>query len=1093
MGRAVAYLVCAFAAAGLVCPGAGGEIAAGAKPTSTEAAAAEPTASDTSAPAASTESITSIPSTSATAKPVDFERDIRPILADNCFHCHGRDDEHRKAKLRLDTAEGAAAAGAIVPGETAASPLVKRITSADPDFQMPPPDSKRSLTGGQIALLTQWVAEGAEYKAHWAFVPIERKVPPPVEDGDHWIENPIDMFVLARLNAEGIAPAPRANKETLLRRVTLDLTGVPPTIEELDAFLADDGPDAYERAIDRLLASPGYGEHMAARWLDVARYADTFGYQTDFEMYVWPWRDWVIDTFNRNMPYDQFMTWQLAGDLLPDATQEQRLATTFNRLHRQTNEGGSIPEEFRVAYVVDRTNTFATAFLGVTMQCAQCHDHKFDPISQKDYYSLFAFFDDIDESGMYSFFTRTTPSPGMFLLTDEEEARKAELARAVDEARSARDAEAGAARDRFTAWLNDPARPVPEPAPVVALPFETIEEGKTANIANAEASVTVAEGVALEPGAIGQAARFDGEAIVDCVDQARFERTQPFSLSLWVKTEEHPEHVVVCHTTMASLDAASRGYELLLEDGRPTVGLTHYWPGNAIRIEAREAIPTGQWVHLAVTYDGTSSAAGVRIYQNGAPMAVDVIRDNLFKTILYDEPDKGPGLKLAARFRDVGFKDSGIDEFRVYDRPLSCAEVAALALNQPVADRIASLLADAAQHDDALFDYYLHAVDGPYKDAAARFQQCAQEENAFLTGLREIMVMEDMAEPRQAYVLSRGAYDAPAEPVEPATPDSILPYPENLPRNRLGLAQWLTDPANPLTARVAVNRYWQMFFGRGLVETQEDFGTQGRAPTHPKLLDWLASEFMNSGWNVQELQKLILLSATYRQDSRPRPDLAERDPLNELLACGPRQRLTAEAIRDSALAASGLLVEKRGGPSVYPYQPGDIWRDASQVSYTEATGEGLYRRSMYTFWKRTVPPPSMLSFDAVAREVCVVRREVTATPLQSLILLNDPQYVEAARVLASRALSAAPEDLDGRIEQIFRALVSREPTSDEVAVLRQAYDEQRDYYLEHPDKAVGILNVGETPAPEGVVDAEAAATAAVAQVIMNLDEFQVRY
>ncbi|MCL4216261.1 MAG: DUF1549 domain-containing protein, partial [Candidatus Hydrogenedentes bacterium] len=856
------------------------------------AGAEEPAASTSSNP--STLSTVSIPSTT---KPVDFERDIRPILADNCFHCHGRDDEHRKAKLRLDTAEGAAAAGAIVPGDTAASPLVKRITSADPDFQMPPPDSKRSLTAAQVALLTQWVAEGAAYKAHWAFVPIERKLPPPVEDGNHWVENPIDMFVLARLNAEGIEPAPRANKETLLRRVTLDLTGVPPSIDELDAFLADEGPDAYERAIDRLLASPAYGEHMAARWLDVARYADTFGYQTDFEMYVWPWRDWVIDAFNRNMPYDQFMTWQLAGDLLPDATQEQRLATTFNRLHRQTNEGGSIPEEFRVAYVVDRTNTFATAFLGVTMQCAQCHDHKFDPISHKDYFSLFAFFDDIDESGMYSFFTRTTPSPGMFLLTDEEEARKAELARTVDEARSARDAEAAAARDRFTAWLNDPARSVPEPAPVVALPFETIEEGKTANTANGEASVTVAEGVILEPGVIGQAARFDGEAIVDCVDQARFERTQPFSLSLWVKTEAHPEHVVACHTTMASLDAASRGYELLLEDGRPTVGLTHYWPGNAIRIEARDAIPAGQWVHLAVTYDGTSSASGVQIYQNGAPMAVDVIRDNLFKTILYDEPEKGPGLKLAARFRDVGFKESGIDEFRVYDRALSSAEVAALAVNQPVAEHIASLLAEPSQHDQALFDYYLHAVDGPYKDAAARFQQCAEEENAFLTGLREIMVMEDMAEPRQAYVLERGSYDAPAEPVQPATPDSILPYPENLPRNRLGLAQWLTDPANPLTARVAVNRYWQMFFGRGLVETQEDFGTQGRAPTHPKLLDWLASEFMDSGWNVQELQKLILLSATYRQDSKPRPDLAERDPLNELLACGPRQRLTAEAIR----------------------------------------------------------------------------------------------------------------------------------------------------------------------------------------------------
>ncbi len=1050
--------------------------------------------------------------------PVDFNRDVRAILADNCFHCHGRDANHRKAKLRLDIREEAVAAGAIVPGDAAASELVRRIRATDGD-RMPPVDSKRSLTPEQIETLTRWVAEGAAYQPHWAFIPVGETPVPEVKDAA-WPRNGLDAFIVERLEREEIAPSAEADKETLLRRVTLGLTGLPPTLSEIDAYLADTSPEAYEKVVERLLAAPAYGERMALDWLDVARYADTFGYQNDVESRVWPWRDWVIGAFNANMPYDQFITWQLAGDLIPDATDESRLATAFNRLHRQTNEGGSIPEEFRVEYVADRTRTFSTAFLGLNMECARCHDHKFDPISQKEYYETFAFFDDIDECGLYSHFTPATPTPAMVLMTDADRALQKAHEDVITAANAKMDEERKLARERFIAWLKDPARALPVAAPVIHLPLDEMAEGKTANAAQAEKAATVeSEGVTLVEGVAGQAMTFSGDHALAVPDGGQFERTQPFSLSLWVKTAAHAEHLVVAHCTTASLDAGSRGYELLLEHGRPTFGLTHFWPGNAIRVEARDAIPVNQWVHVGVTYDGSSSAAGVALYVNGVTAAVDVVRDGLTRTILYESGQ--PSLTFAARFRDTGFTGGAIDELQVFDRALTKVEMECLSwccsqsladttgdadesklsstsplppfeggeespLHRRLRERVASHHADV---DEELFEYFLSAVDQPYRDALAVLRAARDAENAFVSALPEIMVMRDLPAPRVAHVLARGAYDAPAEAVEPDTPESIMPFSPELPRNRLGLAQWVTDPKNPLTARVAVNRYWQMFFGRGLVETQEDFGTQGRPPTHPELLDWLAGEFVQSGWDVKALHRLIVTSATFRQDSNPRDELMERDPANALLARGPRLRLPAEVVRDEALAASGLLVAKVGGPSVKPYQPGDLWKDASQVTYVEDTGEGLYRRSMYTYWKRTVPPPTMLTFDAPTREFCQVRREVTATPLQSLILLNDVQYVEAARVLAAKVM--AVEGVDARLTMAFRELVGRHPDVEEAEILRAAYEEQAALYAGNVEGAAAYASAGAAVKSETQDAAELAAMTAVAQMIMNLNEFVV--
>ena len=1014
----------------------------------------------------------------------DFNRQIRPILSDKCFACHGPDSAARKAKLRLDVREVAIERGAFVPGDAAASELVARIHDDDDFFRMPPPESTLTLSEEEKALLTAWIAAGAEYQPHWSLIPVADVAVPAVDGTGGWVRNGIDAFVLRRLSEEGFAPSPEEDPATLLRRVTLDLTGLPPTPVEIRAFLTDDAPDAYERVVDRLLASSAYGERMAMDWLDAARYADTFGYQNDVENDVWPWRDWVIRAFNDNLPYDDFITWQLAGDLVEHPTQEQRLATAFNRLHRQTNEGGSVNEEFRIEYVLDRTETASLAFLGLTVQCARCHDHKFDPISQRDYYAMSAFFDDIDESGLYSHFTHTAPTPTM-LLYGEGQQRKHErlrrrIARAeVFAARADQDAMARAA-----AWIASGAPDITAAEPVLHWPLDTVDGEKTPNTANPGKPGRVD----LEPkpiaGAIGGALVFSGENSVTSRAVPVFERVDPFSLALWVNAPAHVTHTVLLHRCKAESDAASRGYELLLEDGRPTFSLVHFWPGNAVRVMTKEPLPTGEWVHLTATYDGSSRASGVHLYINGVEASLEIVRDHLDRTITYEGDE--PPLTLAQRFRDAGFKDGAVDDVRVYDVALTALEAAALAHRRTVAEERD---AHVAAGDNTLLAAH-YAARATAIDHARGLHEARLEESGFVQSIPPIMVMEEMATPRQAYVLERGQYDQHGEPVAPSTPESVLPFGGDLPRNRLGLAQWLVDPRNPLTARVAVNRYWQLFFGRGIVESQEDFGSQGTPPTHPDLLDYLAHGFMQD-WDVKALVRRIVLSATYRQSSAASPALRERDPHNTLLARGPRYRLPAELIRDNALAASGLLVEQRGGPSVKPYQPSGLWRDAGSTDYAASTGADLYRRSMYTFVKRTVPHPAMLTFDATNREVCVVRRERTETPLQSLVLLNDPEFVEAARVLAAHAIDDAP-DTSGAIERMFVALTSREPLPREAEILRAAFDEQYALFAADTEAAAAYVATGESPASEDIAPETLAAATAVAQLIMNFDEFQVK-
>jgi len=1022
-----------------------------------------------------------------------FNRDIRPILSDKCYPCHGPDANTRKAGLRLDTAEGAAHDDAVVPGDAEASEVFRRITTDDPDDRMPPPASELHLDPEDIATLRAWIAAGAEYEPHWSQLPLPSHVAVPESEASaSWAASPLDHFIFARLEEEKLTPASPAPKAAWLRRASFDLTGLPPTLEALDAFLDDTAPDARARAVDRLLASPAYGERMAMDWLDVARFADTFGYQADVEMDMWPWRDWVIKAFNENLPYDEFITWQIAGDLLENPTQEQRLATGFNRLHRQTNEGGSINEEFRVANVADRAETFATAFLGLTASCARCHDHKFDAFTQRDYFSLFAFFASIDESGLYSHFTRTAPTPSMLLYRNEQEAQHRALKEAIAGAETAHAQAVEGGTDRFATWRAEIPENLPETAPILHWPLDTIKDATTDNLANEEKRAKVTLSPASVSGIGDGALEFMGDDGVQGPG-ADFERWQPFTLSLWLKFEVHASKAVVLHQSVAESDAASRGYELFLEEGHPVFGMNHFWPGNAIRIRATTPLPLGRWVHVAARYDGSSSAAGLALFVDGAHAESAVVRDHLFKTIRYGGPDSAPGLTLAQRFRDAGMKGAA-DDVRAFAEALPDIEILALARQSTVSAALAALGEDQNEAARALrLGYYLQHFDEETRAARSALLEARRAESEFVETVHNIMAMEEMPEPRQSYVLARGEYDKPTDPVQPDTPAALPPFPADQPRNRLGLARWLTEPNHPLTARVTVNRYWQLFFGRGLVETQEDFGSQGKAPSHPELLDFLARRFIDSGWDVKALCREIALSATYAQDSRADESQRTRDPFNILLARGPGHRLNAEQIRDAALAASGLMVERIGGPSVKPYQPDGLWEDASSTGYTRDSGEGLYRRSIYTFIKRTVPPPALLTFDAGTREVCTVRRERTGTPLQALVLLNDPQYVEAARVLAERVLAQRADAPPGAaIESMFRLLIGRVPSAAERAVLDRAFAEQEAWFGRAPEEAAQFARAGEAPRSEELDPVRVAALSAVAQAIMNFDEFQVK-
>jgi hypothetical protein len=1031
----------------------------------------------------------------AWAAPVNFDREVRPILSDACYHCHGPDEKARKAKLRLDTKEGAFRVqdgkAVILPGKSSESELFKRITSADPDEKMPPPDSNRKVTPEQIEKLKRWIDEGAKWETHWAFV-APKKNPLPKVQKVEWPRNGIDYFVLSRLEQESLQPAAEARKETLLRRVSLDLTGLPPTQKEVDDFLNDKSTDAYERAVDRLLASDRYGERMATDWLDVARYADTHGYQADRYRPMWPYRDWVIKAFNQNLPFDQFATSQIAGDLLPNASKDQRLATAFNRLHMQNEEGGIIEEEYRVAYVIDRVDTFGTAFLGLTFECSRCHDHKFDPISMKDFYSMFSFFQNIDECGQTSYFTDPIAVPTLILSDDEQDAKVAALEKQI----SAREKEFFALRESeqeaFGKWLASKESMDFERLPGLAGRFDFNDaNNRLTNRAGGESAKAV-EGPKYGAGHEGDCAELNGENGFIFPKLGHFKKSDPFSFSIWVNAPSHAARAVVIHHSKAPVDAGSRGYELLLENGHVGFGLHHMWPGNSIKVASKDAISTNQWVHLAVTYDGSSRADGAHIYINGESAPVEVVRDGLYKDITYGgEPD----LAIGHRFRDSGFKDGKVDDFSVFNRALTPLEIAQLAGRDDLKRAWSAQpekLTDTQR--SGLFEFYVSNVSTNSRALLDDLHTLRAERNGIIEPIAEVMVMKEMEKPKPAYILKRGAYDAHGDEVTANTPAVLPPLGSSEPRNRLGLAHWLTAPENPLMARVTVNRAWQLMFGRGIVETTENFGSQGSTPSHPELLDWLAREFIESGWDMKALFKLIATSATYRQSSKADPDLLARDPANQLLARGPARRLTAEMLRDQALAASGLLVEKIGGPSVKPYQPEGLWEEIAmgRPHYDTGKGADLHRRSLYTFWKRTVPHPAMITFDAAERNVCLVRRQNTSTPLQALELLNDTQIVEAARFLVQRMFKEGGSDLDSQLAWAFRTVTSREPNKRERGVLKKLFDEQRDLFEKDAEASNKLLNVGETGNDPAFKPSYIAAGTAFAEALLNYDEAVIK-
>jgi hypothetical protein len=852
-----------------------------------------------------------------------------------------------------------------------------------------------------------------------------------------------------------------ASKEHLIRRVTFDLTGLPPTLEEVDAFVADDSPEAYEKLVDRLLASPRYGERMAVDWLDVARYADTHGYQSDRYRAVWSWRDWVVKAFNENLPFDQFIVWQLAGDLLPNATDEQILATAFNRLHRQTNEGGSIDEEFRVEYVVDRVDTFGTAFLGLTVQCARCHDHKFDPISQKDYYQLFAFFDNIDESGLYSHFTSAVPTPTLLQMTTEQ---KEQLKKLDEQITAAEEELATIAREQL-----------PDGTGLIgSFAMEEIVDKTIVNQANKDEPAKIEGDVKVVAGQHGKGLHLSGENKFSTKVGGDFTRDDPFTISLWINAPDKKERAVVWHRSRAWSDAGSRGYELLIENGKLNAALIHFWPGNAISVRTKRELPLNEWQQVTVTYDGSSRADGLKIYLNGELQQTDVIRDKLTKTINYikraranneGDLDKAEEFTIGQRFRDRGFKDGLVDELKIYDRELMAAEVERL-------------------FDGKVLGESAKPTSG-YESVLEELHKLRKQRSDFLDEIPEIMVMQEMPEKRQTYLLDRGAYDAPSTPVNPETPSELPKMREGLPKNRLGLAEWVVDPENPLTARVTVNRFWQSLFGQGLVPTANDFGSQGQLPTHPELLDYLAKSFIDTGWDVKALIKQIVMSETYQQSSDCDPKLREDDPQNLLLARGPRYRLSAEMIRDTALYLSGLLVEQMGGPPVKPYEPPGLWEEKGSESYVRDEGAGSHRRSLYTFWKRTSPPPAMVTLDATDREVCVVQRQTTATPLQALVLLNDPQYVEAARAAAESVLREQKNSVSKQIGKLFRTFIGRSPLDSELELLEKLYAEQYSSFQATPAAAEEFLAVGDHRADESLDPAKLAAMTVVAEAVMN--------
>jgi hypothetical protein len=1068
--------------------------------------------------------------TAGSPKPVDFNRDILPILSDNCFSCHGPDEKQRMADLRLDDKVGIFADRGgyrvVMPGKSAESKLYQKISATDADMRMPPAYSNRTLTKVQIELIRRWIDEGAPYAKHWAFIAPVRPAVPEVK-GKAWPRNSIDNFVLARLESEGLKPSPSADKATLLRRLTFDLTGLPPTLAELDSFLADQSPNAYEKRVDRLLASSHYGEHMAISWLDLARYADSHGYDVDGPREMWPWRDWVIKAYNRNMPFDQFTIKQLAGDLLPNATIDDRIATGFNRNHVIDRKPESDPQEYHVEYLVDRVSTTGTAWLGLTVGCARCHDHKYDPIKQKDFYRLFAFFNAVPERGTFGG-SGNNEEPLVTLASHTQEAELRSLGTQIAQTLELIPENGMVAGENR--WRENLLANMSEaPKDGLAAHYQFAENLGDSSAHGHDAKLVRGE-LAYGYGRVGKAVEFSGETEVSFPGAGNFDRDKPFALSMWTElSDESKEPIQI----LQKCDGAAlwRGYEILLGNPigkvgpgmgfkfRVVVRVASQWPDHALEVQTKEGVFHAHAVrHLVVTYDGSGAASGVKLYVDSKLQETEILRDRLDASFATAAP-----LTVGSKNIDRPFAGM-LDDLRIYNRALSSLEVEDLAIHYPArmlvtelagkpVKGIASLQSDKppaevdigmleavkskeqeeAEHlseaQTRLNDYYLsYAAPEQYRKAYAKLKELRAQRAKLKESIPSTMVMDQMAHPRDTFMLGRGQFDNPGEKVTPGVPAFLSPLPKGAALNRLTLARWLVDPANPLTARVAVNRYWQSFFGKGIVKTSENFGMQGDPPSHPELLDWLATEFIRNHWDIKYMQRLIVTSATYRQSSRVTPELAARDPENRLLARGPRVRLSAEEIRDNALATGGLLDGKIGGPSVYPYQPDGIWEAVQGGRYPLSTGRDLYRRSLYTVWKRAAPPPSMILFDAPDRQHCVARRNVSNTPLQALVLLDDPTFVEASRALAQRTILTVGTDPVRRIDYAFRLATDRNPDLEEQKVLLDLVNRAAPHYKQDNAATRNLLSVGEIKPDPKIDPADLAAWTTVTRIILNMDE-----
>ena len=1022
-----------------------------------------------------------------------FNRDIRPILAEHCWQCHGPDAGVRQAGLRLDVRatamqEADSGAFAIVPWSPRQSELLRRIQTNDPAERMPPAASHPPLSATQITLLRRWIERGAEYQQHWAFQQIKRPAVPEITGN----EQPIDAFVAARLKANGQSFAEEAAPQQLLRRLHLTLSGLPPPANHL----IDQRPANYETAVDRLLASPHFGEHLAVGWLDAARYADTNGYFGDKPRQIWLWRDWVIDAFNRNMPFDQFTVEQLAGDLLPEATTSQQIATGFNRNHMANDETGIIDEEYRVEYIVDRLDTTLTTWMGLTIGCSQCHDHKYDPISQRDYYRLFAYFNNGPEKGLIS---ADTPPPLMTVASSEAKQRLTRLTAATAAARARFASVKTRLVTRLAAWEADTQKSLPALPRTDVLLYESFDDDNFAS-----PSTLLGTGVTFERGVRGRAARFDATQHLEH-PLTKFNVDATWSIGFWIK----PDGSLSCLLSKIEPAGRRRGLEILLQKGRVRVNLVQQWGARTITIGTREPLTSRQWHHVVITYDGSRAAAGIRVLIDGAPVALTVQRDTLSHAL---PGNSAPPTCANQEPLRIGRRDSGLgyygvlDELHVIQQAIPIDLASAWYRGERLRGILTTEIAarNATERAFLLEDYIRYNTDDKVKATLQRLRQAEEAERTFRLNIPTTMVMQDLPTPRTTRVLVRGQYNQPGETVRPGVPAALGKLPANAPPTRLGLARWMVSRNNPLTARVTVNRLWKHCFGHGLVRTMNDFGTQGEPPTHPQLLDWLAAELRDSGWNVKRLLRLIVTSRTFRQASHRKRDMSF-DPDNRLLSRGPSYRMSAEMIRDQALAVSGLLRMRIGGPSVKPYQPPGLWKEVSYnatETYQPDTGEGLWRRSLYTWIKRQAPPPSFLVFDGTTREKCTIQRAVTNTPLQSLVLLNDPVFVEAARVLASRILllpRAEPGAADKlsagsiprtehRLNQLVQHVLSRYPDNRERQLLSGLVRRQQKRFEQTPATAHALISIGHAPCDGTLDPLELATWTVVAQAVMNLDE-----